>query len=532
MNPGNSTGLLLSAINLYLPGFSPYILFRNHFFALFLVLLVCGAFYWRPSTTGVKAPFVGYCSSWEPPLWAQIRYSFSAATLIGEGYKKWRNSMFQISRYDGDILVLSRKYIDDLHNRPAHELSAIDGLIQNFGGRYSGLTLLREHDVGIRALQLKITPSLAKLCEEMKDELDYCLSIDMPPCQEWTPVPIQPLLLKAVERMIHRIFVGASLCRDPKWLDAAFGHADNVTIIQLAMRSVPRSCWPLLNMCLPFVRKYKACIRAGVKILIPEILRRRELQHNDSGYEEFNDLLQSMIEMTNPEDKDGKPDVLARLMLCMTAIAAHSTAASGAYALFDLVSRPEYIEMLREEALNGLRENEMTYTKQALGSLGKLDSFLRESQRHTPLTLLGFLRVVKAPAGIRLQDGTHVPYGTRICMTPHSIGTDPEIVPNAESFDGLRYYNQRCRVPTESNKHQYATTDKAHLHFGYGTWACPGRFMASDILKIILTVLLLRYDIRLVDKKGKPTHGFIHEFPFVNPQTPLLIRRRGGAPMV
>ncbi|KAI1121477.1 P450 monooxygenase [Nemania abortiva] len=520
MSFGNSTGVLWTTLNSYS---SPYSLALSHIGTLLLALLIAAAFYWKPSNPGVKAPFLGYRSSWEPPLWAHIRYAFSAATLIADGYKKYKNSMFHISRYDGDMLVLSREYIDDLQKRPTHELSAIDGLIQNFGGRYSGLTLLGEHDVGIRALQVKITPNLAKLCGKMKEELDYCLSVDMPPCEEWTSVPIQPLFLRAVERMTHRIFVGASLCRDPKWLDAAFDHADNVTITQVAMRSVPKFCWPLLNLCLPFARKYKACVRAGAKILIPEILRRRELKSNGDGCEEFDDLLQSMIEMTNPEDDGGKPDLLARLMLCMTAIAGHSTAASGMHALFDIVSRPEYIEVLREEALKVLRENEMIYTKRGLGSLGKLDSFLRES--------LGFLRVVKAPAGIRLQDGTHVPYGTRICMAPHSISRDPEIFPNADSFNGLRYYNKR-QVSGESNKHQYATADKAHLHFGYGTWACPGRFMASDILKMILTVLLLRYDMKFADNMGKPKHKFIHEFPFLNPQSSLMIKRRKGAPTV
>ncbi|KAK9438637.1 P450 monooxygenase [Metarhizium brunneum] len=496
-----------------------------------LVLVICASLYWKPST-GIDVPFVGYRSSWEPRFLAQIRYTFSASSMISEGYKKWKDSLFQISRYDGDLLILSRNYLDDLHNRPPQELSAIHGLIENFGGRYSGLGLLGKHDVGIRAFQMKITPNLAKLCDDMVDELGYSLRTDLPPCHDWTSVSIQPFILRVVERIVHRTFVGLPLCRDPEWLKAAFGHADNVTITQIAMRSVPCFMRPLLDLCLPFSWKYKAHLRAGKKVLIPEVERRRDLETTGVDYVKPNDLLQSMVEMTNPDDEEGHPDTLAQLMMTMTAIAGHSTAASGSHVIFDLVSRPEYIDLLREEAQETLQKTEMRFTKQSLSGLRKMDSFMRESQRHNPLSLLGFLRVVKAPAGITLQDGTHVPYGTQLCIPPHSISSDPTVLEDAQSFNGLRYYEQRRRDPGQENKHQYATTDKIHLHFGYGKWACPGRFMASDMMKMIVATLLLRYDIKYPDGKARPTNGHIHEFPFMNIYTPLLMKRRDDLPVV
>ncbi|KHN94005.1 P450 monooxygenase [Metarhizium album ARSEF 1941] len=531
MEYNNSTEFLLGNALLEIYHSAVYNVPLRQVVAAILVLVLCASWYRKPST-GLEVPFAGFRSSWEPRFFSQFRYMFSAASMIDQGYAECKDSMFQISRHDGDVLVLSRNYLEDLHNRPPAELSAIHGLIENFGGRYSGITLLAKHDVGIRALQAKITPNLAKLCDDMTDELEYSLRTDLPPCHEWTSVPIQPFFLRAVERIVHRIFVGSTLCRDPEWLKAAFGHADNVTITQIAMRSVPTVLRPLLNLCLPFSWKYKACIRAGKKILIPEVERRRELERSGVDYLKSNDLLQAMLEMTSPEDEDGQPDTLANLMMTMTAIAGHSTAASGSHALFDLVSRPEYIDLLRQEAETTLTACEMRFTKQTLADLRKMDSFLRESQRHNPLSLLGFLRVVKAPAGITLQDGTHVPYGAQLCIPPASISRDPEILDDAESFDGLRYYEQRRQDPSQDKKHQYATADKVHLHFGYGKWACPGRFMASDMLKMILATLLLRYDIKYPEGTGRPTNGYIHEFPFLNINTPLLMKRRDEMPFV
>jgi cytochrome P450 len=82
---------------------------------------------------------------------------------------------------------------------------------------------------------------------------------------------------------------------------------------------------------------------------------------------------------------------------------------------------------------------------------------------------VGFHRIVVDPAGITLHNGVHLPYGMHLCVAPHSISNDPAIIPNPDVFDGLRYYNQRRQNPGESMKHQHATADKNHLHFGYGT---------------------------------------------------------------
>jgi cytochrome P450 monooxygenase len=117
-------------------------------------------------------------------------------------------------------------------------------------------------------------------------------------------------------------------------------------------------------------------------------------------------------------------------------------------------------------------------------------------------------------------------------MLPESISGDSSLLPDAERFNGLRYYEMRSQNAAEDRKHQYATADKVHLHFGYGNWSCPGRFMASDILKMILAVLLLRYDIKYPDGAQRPKHGYIHEFPMVNVRTPLLMKRRDEVPVV
>lgn len=56
------------------------------------------------------------------------------------------------------------------------------------------------------------------------------------------------------------------------------------------------------------------------------------------------------------------------------------------HALYHLAERPELLQPLREEIETLLKE-EGGWTKNALAKMWKLDSFLRESQRHNGVNL-------------------------------------------------------------------------------------------------------------------------------------------------
>lgn len=49
----------------------------------------------------------------------------------------------------------------------------------------------------------------------------------------------------------------------------------------------------------------------------------------------------------------------------------------------------------------------------------------------------------------------------------------------------------------KENKHQFVTTSPDSIAFGHGSHACPGRFFASNEIKVVLVELLRRWDFRL-----------------------------------
>lgn len=124
---------------------------------------------------------------------------------------------------------------------------------------------------------------------------------------------------------------------------------------------------------------------------------------------------------------------------------------------------------------------------------------------------------------LTLHDGLRLPVGTHLEMAIVPIQRDSTEDP--ERFDGFRYYKMRLKTG-ESHKHQFATTSSRILHFGHGKQACPGRFMASNIIKMILGSLLLRYDFEFPKGQGRPASLPAFEYSFPSPTGRVMFIER------
>ena len=95
---------------------------------------------------------------------------------------------------------------------------------------------------------------------------------------------------------------------------------------------------------------------------------------------------------------------------------------------------------------------------------------------------------------------------------------DQSIYPEPTKFDVARFLHLRNQ-PGNENKHQFVTTTSTHMGFGHGQHACPGRFFASNEIKIALCFLLVRYEFRFVP--GEDVKKDL-EFETVNSTNPSL----------
>ena len=136
---------------------------------------------------------------------------------------------------------------------------------------------------------------------------------------------------------------------------------------------------------------------------------------------------------------------------------------------------------------------------------------------------MGLKRVVREP--VILSDGLTLPKNTYICIAT-TTHLQPPISPPPASFDGFRYYKQT--QASGNDQYQYATTDSDHLHFGHGRYACPGRFVAATEMKIILSRILLSYNMKFPRGQGRPGNMTVLELGFQDPAGRIMLRARGG----
>ncbi|ESZ90117.1 putative cytochrome P450 [Sclerotinia borealis F-4128] len=137
-----------------------------------------------------------------------------------------------------------------------------------------------------------------------------------------------------------------------------------------------------------------------------------------------------------------------------------------------------------------------------------LDSFLKEVARLHPLqsALAGSLdRKVLSP--FTFTDGTHVPAQNYIRVPQQALMLDPKYDPNPAEFDGFRFVQVRDNLAPESY------TRLSHPSYIFPFWgsvahACPGRFYATMMVKMMVAHVLMNYDMKLVDEKASPTFSW------------------------
>lgn len=97
-----------------------------------------------------------------------------------------------------------------------------------------------------------------------------------------------------------------------------------------------------------------------------------------------------------------------------------------------------------------------------------------------------------------LQDGLIIPKGTPIMVSGCHM-MDASVWPDGENFDGYRFYKLREKEGSTGSQasHNFTSTSPDHFSFGHGSQACPGRFFASYMQKILLCHIIMKYDVEI-----------------------------------
>ena len=295
------------------------------------------------------------------------------------------------------------------------------------------------------------------------------------------------------------------------------------------LRLLPTWLRPILCNLLPSYWQGQRYVRAAKKLLGPKISDLLEKSDESIPISEGENLNVLAWLAESAKGKDRNPETLAHVEVLLALASVHTTLLRMVNVLYDLTANPKLVTELQDE-IERETQREYTWSDTAYSHLEKLDSVLRESQRLSPPTILGMKRLFKEP--YTFSNGLHICGGTYVCLPTFAIENDH--TPNPEVFDGLRSYRQRQELRTANSKarginedHQFSSTDRTTLNFGYGKSACPGRFFASLVLKILFVKLLTEYDFQFhPSSRGRPKNIMAHEFLFCWPWQKMLVRRK------
>ncbi|KAK6222459.1 P450 monooxygenase [Colletotrichum tabaci] len=444
---------------------------------------------------------------------ARERWNNNAFELLRDGFEKTNGKPFQVLSPFGPLVMLPPSLCDEVRNDK--RLTFTGFIDRQWLTRYSGLSVLQDGlkwEIIQEALRKNLNQELVHLTERVCNETSLILSEELPSSAEWQQVRFFPVATQLAARLSTKILLGDRLCRDKEWIQVGISFTGVVLRAGRALRAWPVLLRPLVHHFVPKMNHLRGQIKRAREIMEPELAVLR--QGRALGEKAVESL--SWID----EVRRGREFDIVAGQLFLTFAAIHTTSSVVTAMLYDLLAYPEYFTLLREEIVRVLTEDG-GWSKNSLYKLKLMDSCMKESQR---LHILGpHIMNRRAEEPITLSDGTFLPKGTLLTVATHNT-RDPALWgPSPERFDGHRFLRMRER-PGHENRWQFISTSPEFLAFGHGMHACPGRFFASNEIKIVLAHLVMNYDWRVV---GETPPGSMFASRFVpDPKTVIECKVR------
>jgi sterol 14-demethylase len=272
----------------------------------------------------------------------------------------------------------------------------------------------------------------------------------------------------------------------------------------------------------------------GMDFVLPPNLPLPRFRRRDRARKQLHDLIQPIIAerqlQPDPHDDflqviangdylaaDGQPDsgetiVGIALMTVFTAYIA--TSAQVCWSLIQLLENPSFLAAVLDEQREVLGDApQHAMNLESLSRLNHLDWALKETQRMHPV----MTHYARFNAEGYDFAGYHIPKRWMTVLCAAISHRDPDVFANPDTYDPYRFGPER----KEDKKQPYAL-----IGFGAGLYRCPGAVFGVNEMKVIISLLLHRYELAL---RTTPRRDF--EMGVIRPRPPCHIayrRRRAG----
>ncbi|KAM3823853.1 7-alpha-hydroxycholest-4-en-3-one 12-alpha-hydroxylase-like [Vipera latastei] len=225
-----------------------------------------------------------------------------------------------------------------------------------------------------------------------------------------------------------------------------------------------------------------------------------------------------------------------RFMFLLLWAAQGNTGPASFWLLEYLMKHPKAMEEVKKEILEVLkksgqeatsREKPLNVTKEMLNQTPILDSAVEETLRLVTAPLL--IRVVLQDMDLKLHNGKTylLRKGDKIGLFPYlSTHMDPEIHLEPQVFKYDRFLSQN------GNKKEFFKNGEKVKYFtmpwGAGTSMCPGRYFATNEIKLFAFLMLACFDLELINQQEEipPINKTRYGFGVMQPMNDVQFRYR------
>ncbi|KAL8826944.1 MAG: hypothetical protein Q9170_007211, partial [Blastenia crenularia] len=381
----------------------------------------------------------------------------------------------------------------------------------HIGVEYDTTTFFLERFIG-ESLTKNLDKLQTPLVEEIQQNVERIFGSDD---HEWKTLNVYSSMQDIILPAMSRIFFGLPLSHDPIFLASFKSYVLAMGVGTIVIGQLPRFfkglLVPLFNVPLRYYRS------KTMKDLVPMVERQliesraNKTSPDDQSYDLISQSARVSMKLSSTRDVSD-PSMLAEWILLLGFAALSSTIIQASNVLLDILACPAEMhayELLREEAATLLQSDRDWHDPATFKKLVLADSTIRETARYHPILIKGLTKEVVRKGGLELPDGTHIPRGGWLGVPVIGLHMDERFYPDAKKYDPFRYARMKeDREKTQREKDPEQASEKVstndldagqptatYVGFGYGRHACPGRWFAVQLLKILLADLTMNYDI-------------------------------------
>ncbi|TPX10128.1 uncharacterized protein E0L32_001325 [Thyridium curvatum] len=478
-------------------------------------------------------PRVGYGDSYIATLKNWIGYVVYFGRWVDEGYVKYskhdRAFVVPSAASRPQEIVVPRSQTAWMLELPDRILSTHHAHNDVLYSEYNFLGKAYSDDVfHIRVVHRNLARHLPGLIPAIQDEVHSAIdAVFGTDTVEWKSLNLWEAWLGIVPRITNRVLVGKPTCNNEEFLKSMVHFADAVVTNSFILNMFPKILHPIVGRLLqwPNWRHWNRAHQVVQSVIAQRLHDMARQAAGDPAYQDWTapeDFITWDIRMAKAEGKPFEldPASISKRLLPVEFAAIHTTVITGHFLMMDLLASDQslgYMDGIREETGRVLKEEGGNWTKNGLSRLLRTDSAIRESMRVSNFATSLIKRKVIAEEGITNEsEGWHVPRGGFLMLNLSGVQHDPDLYENPNSYDAFRFSRAREEYEElpQSQKNSDAwmrvqklgmvTTSDAHLAFGHGRHACPGRFFVAHELKMIMAYLLNNYEIEPLATRPQP----------------------------